>query len=114
MTGSVHEAPEPRTGESRRPGPASFRRQIEAVKNGVRIEEVGAGYTELRLLTSGRLLGRCVSPAHEDRTPSMTVFTESQRFKCFGLGCGVAGDVLDLVQLAVALGVPAEELVREK
>ena len=80
--------------------PASFRRQIRAVKDGVRIEAVASDYGEPRLMGRGRLLMRCVSPAHDDRTPSLTVFTEEQRFKCFGVGCGAHGDVLDLVRLA--------------
>ena len=81
-------------------GPASFRRQLAAVKEAVRIEAVAQDYGELKLAGSDRLLGRCVSPHHEDLTPSLTIFTEHQRFKCFGLGCGAHGDVLDLVQLA--------------
>jgi len=83
-------------------GPASFRRQLEAVKEGARIEVVAQEYGEFKLAGSARLLGRCVSPGHEDRTPSLTIFTEDQRFKCFGLGCGAHGDVLDLVMLAEA------------
>lgn len=85
--------PEPR-------GPASFRRQLEAVKEAVRIEAVAQDYGEFKLAGSERLLGRCVSPHHEDRTPSLTIFTNEQRFKCFGIGCRAHGDVLDLVQLA--------------
>ena len=80
--------------------PASFRRQIQAVKDGVNIETVAADYGELRVQTSERLLGRCVSPEHGDRTPSMTVYTDTQTFKCYGIGCGAQGDVIDLVKLA--------------
>jgi hypothetical protein len=78
--------------------PTSFRRQIEALKDAVRIEDVAAGYGAFRLTGAGRLLGRCVSPDHEDRTPSMTVYTDAQRFRCYG--CGEHGDVVDLVRLA--------------
>ncbi|HEV2124435.1 MAG TPA: CHC2 zinc finger domain-containing protein [Chloroflexota bacterium] len=78
--------------------PASFRRHIDAVKDAVRIETVAADYGPLRLMGAGRLLGRCVAPEHEDKTPSMTVYTEEQRFKCYG--CGEGGDVVDLVRLA--------------
>ena len=81
-----------------RHGPASFHRQIEDVKDAVRIEDVAAGYGTFRLIGAGRLLGRCVSPDHTDRTPSMTVYPDEQRFKCYG--CGKGGDVVDLVQLA--------------
>lgn len=83
-----------------RSGPASFRRQLEAVKEGVRIECVAADYGEFRRLGNGQLLGSCVSPDHEDKTPSMTVYPETQTFKCYGIGCGAQGDVLDLVMLA--------------
>lgn len=71
---------------------------IEAIKEGVRIEQVATEYGEFKLLGSGKLLGRCVSPDHEDKTPSMTVFTETQTFKCFG--CQARGDVVDLEGLA--------------
>jgi DNA primase len=81
-------------------GPASFRRQLEAVKEGARIEIVAQEYGEFKLAGRARLLGRCLSPGHEDRTASLTIFTEDQRFKCFGIGCGARGDVLDLVMLA--------------
>ncbi len=77
--------------------PPSFVRQIEAVKQGARIEEVASDYGEFRPSGNGRLLGRCLSPDHEDRTPSMTVYVVGQRFKCYG--CGERGDVLDLVRL---------------
>jgi len=73
---------------------------IWAVKDAVRIEDVAADYGEFKRAGSGRLLGRCISLKHEDKTPSMNVYTEEQRFKCFGIGCGENGDVLDLVMLA--------------
>lgn len=81
-------------------GSAPFRRQLEAVKEAVRIEHVADGYGKFRLTGSGRLLGSCVSPDHEDKSPSLTVYTEQQRFWCYGIGCGAHGDVLDLVMLA--------------
>jgi hypothetical protein len=80
--------------------PASVRPNIRALKEGVRIETAAADYTELRLLASDRLLGRCVSPDHDDCMPSMTVYTATQTFKCYGIGCGAQGDVIDLVELA--------------
>ncbi len=80
-----------------RSGPRSFLRQIEAVKEGSRIEEVAADYGEFRLAGDGRLVGRCLSPEHEDRTPSMYVYADDPHFHCFG--CGESGDVVDLVRL---------------
>jgi CHC2 zinc finger len=76
----------------------SVRKAVEVIKDNVPIEQVASEYGEFRLLGKGRLLGRCVSPLHEDKTPSMTVFTDTQRFKCFG--CGIGGDVLDLEEFA--------------
>ena len=78
--------------------PYSIRRAIEVIKQAVHIEQVAAEYGEFRLLGNGRLLGRCIAPDHEDKTPSMTVFTDTQRFKCFG--CQAAGDVVDLEEIA--------------
>jgi len=70
---------------------------VEAIKDTVPIEQVAAEHGEFKLLGNGRLLGRCVAPDHEDKTPSMTIFTDTQRFKCFG--CGIAGDVIDFEEL---------------
>jgi DNA primase len=75
-----------------------FRKSLKAVKDAVSIEEVAQGYGEFRQSGGDRLLGRCVLPNHEDQTPSMTVYVEEQRFKCYG--CGEHGDVIDLVGLA--------------
>ncbi len=75
-----------------------FRKALEAVKAAVRIEDVAAHYTTTRLLGNGRLLAHCIAPDHEDRTPSMTVYTDSQRFRCFG--CGLHGDLVDLERVA--------------
>ncbi|MDP9480099.1 MAG: CHC2 zinc finger domain-containing protein [Actinomycetota bacterium] len=74
------------------------KKAIEAVKTAVPIEQVAAEYGEFRLLGRGRLLGRCVAPDHQDRTPSLTIFTEEGRFKCFG--CGLFGDAVDLERVA--------------
>ncbi len=75
-----------------------FRKALEAVKAAVRIEDVAAHHTATRLLGNGRLLARCVAPDHEDRTPSMTVYTDSQRFRCYA--CGLHGDLVDLERVA--------------
>ncbi len=88
----IHE--ETTTGKRQR---HSIRKAIQTIKTAVLIEQVAAEYTQLKLLGNGRLLGRCVARDHTDSTPSMTVFTDTQRFKCFG--CGIAGDVLDLEEI---------------
>ncbi len=74
------------------------KKAIEAVKDAVPIEQVAAEYGEFKLLGAGRLLGRCVAPDHEDRTPSTTVYTEHRKFHCYG--CGLHGDVIDLERVA--------------
>ncbi|MDP9479193.1 MAG: CHC2 zinc finger domain-containing protein [Actinomycetota bacterium] len=75
-----------------------LKKAIEAVKDAVPIEQVAAEYGEFKLLGAGRLLGRCVAPDHEDRTPSMTLYTERRKFHCYG--CGLHGDVIDLERVA--------------
>ncbi len=77
--------------------PYSIRKAIEAVKRAVHIEQVAAEYGTFKLAGTGRLLGRCIAPDHTDKTASFTVFTDSQRFKCFG--CGLAGDIVDLEEV---------------
>ncbi len=106
MTGAAGVSPEPHTADPRRvagilddPRPGyMFKKAIEAVKDAVPIEQVAAEYGEFKLLGAGRLLGRCVAPDHEDRTPSLTIYTEHRRFRCYG--CGLHGDVVDLERIA--------------
>jgi hypothetical protein len=71
-----------------------FGRSIDVVKAKVRIEDVACEYGEFRQSGKGNLIGRCLSPEHTDKTPSMTIFTDTQRYKCFG--CQISGDVIDL------------------
>src|SRR5690606_6007088 len=47
-----------------------------------------------------RLVGRC--PFHEDRSPSLNLYPETQSFHCFG--CGAGGDVIDFVRRAEGVG----------
>ena len=41
------------------------------------------------------LMGKCFARDHEDRAPSLVVYTDEQRFHCFG--CGKHGDVINYV-----------------
>jgi DNA primase len=75
-----------------------FTKAIQAVKDAVRIEDVAAHYANPKLLGNGRLLARCIAPDHEDKTPSMTIYTDQQRFHCYG--CGLFGDVVDMERIA--------------
>ncbi|MDP9481360.1 MAG: CHC2 zinc finger domain-containing protein [Actinomycetota bacterium] len=75
-----------------------FKKALEAVKASVRIEDVAAEYGEFKPRSAGRLEGRCIAPDHEDRSPSLSIYTESGRVHCFG--CGLDGDVVDLERVA--------------
>jgi hypothetical protein len=50
-----------------------------------------------------RWVARCPLPGHEDRTPSFTVYTESNSWFCFG-ACLRGGDVVDLAAAAWGYG----------
>ena len=74
-----------------------LRARIDAIKRQIRLEdEVRRRGIELRAGSdnSSRLEGCC--PFHDDRHPSLSLYTETQRYYCFG--CGATGDVLDFVQ----------------
>ncbi len=67
--------------------------RLQRIKTEVRIERVIAEYIQLR--PSGKnLVGRC--PFHEDRTPSFTVYLQSNTYYCFG--CKAHGDVIAFVR----------------
>jgi hypothetical protein len=42
-----------------------------------------------------RLKGRC--PLHQERTPSFYVYTDTQRWRCYG-ACADGGDIVDLLR----------------
>jgi DNA primase len=79
-------------------GSAPFRDQMEAVKGAISIERVAGVYGVSRRHGNGRMRGRCLSPEHEDGTPSMDLDPDTQSFTCYG--CGTYGYVIDLVMLA--------------
>ena len=57
----------------------------------------------VRLRGRGRVRqGFC--PFHEEAEGSFTVYSDSERFYCFG--CGLGGDVLDFIQQAEGLSLP--------
>ena len=66
----------------------------------LKIEDVAGKVTELT--GSGtQLKGLC--PLHQKRTPSFYVYTDTQRWRCYG-ACAEGGDVVDLIQLLRHLG----------
>jgi twinkle protein len=62
---------------------------IEAVKSATKIDEVIGDFIKLKK-QSGNLIAAC--PFHNEKTPSFTVSTGKQIFKCFG--CGKSGDAI--------------------
>ena len=57
----------------------------------------------LRLRGTGRVR-QGICPFHEEMEGSFTVYSDSQRFYCFG--CGAGGDVLDFIQRTDNLSLP--------
>lgn len=41
----------------------------------------------------------CLCPFHDDKNPSMVIYTKSNFFKCYSLSCHKKGDVIELVSL---------------
>ena len=66
---------------------------LEELRSRVDIESVISPYVNLRR-RGKNLVGLC--PFHNEKTPSFTVYPESDSFYCFG--CGVGGDVITFVR----------------
>jgi DNA primase len=69
-------------------------RDIAAIRERVRIEDVVADYVQLRRAGADSLKGLC--PFHDEKTPSFHVRPNHGHFHCFG--CGEGGDVYAFVQ----------------
>ncbi len=78
--------------------PHSF---IEEVKYRNRIDDVIGSYVNLKRAGSN-YQGLC--PFHSEKTPSFTVFANTETFHCFG--CGAGGDVISFVMRAENLEYP--------
>ena len=79
--------------------PQSF---IDEVKYRNKIEDVIASYVNLKRAGSN-YQGLC--PFHSEKTPSFTVFPNTETFHCFG--CGAGGDVISFIMRA-GLEMPEE------
>ncbi|TSE00079.1 DNA primase [Skermania sp. ID1734] len=69
-------------------------RDIAAVRERVRIEDVVGEYVSLRAPRGDSMMGLC--PFHDEKTPSFHVRPNHGTFHCFG--CGEGGDVYSFLQ----------------
>jgi DNA primase len=69
-------------------------RDIAAIRERVRIEDVVGDYVQLRRAGADSLKGLC--PFHDERSPSFHVRPNHGHFHCFG--CGEGGDVYAFIQ----------------
>ncbi|WP_066904349.1 DNA primase [Millisia brevis] len=69
-------------------------RDIAAIRERVRIEEVVGDYVALRAPRAGGMLGLC--PFHDEKSPSFNVRPTHGTFHCFG--CHEGGDVFTFLQ----------------
>jgi len=83
---------------------------LYALRNANPIETVMGSY--VNLIRRGRNYV-CSCPFHSEKTPSCTVFTDTQSFYCFG--CGAGGDVITFVMKAENLDfMDAVKLLAER
>ena len=57
-------------------------------------------YGSMGRRTGRNIVGKC--PFHEEKTGSFTIYTDSNRWRCFG--CNTFGDAVDFVQLRDSIG----------
>ncbi|EGD57120.1 DNA primase [Gordonia neofelifaecis] len=69
-------------------------RDIAAIREQTRIEDIVGDYVTLRRAGADRLTGLC--PFHDEKTPSFHVRPHHGHFHCFG--CGEGGDVYTFLQ----------------
>lgn len=72
--------------------------QIEDLKERIRIEDIVKRYVKLKPVGKN-LFGVC--PFHSEKTPSFSVNSDLNLFKCYG--CGEGGDVISFIQKVEAL-----------
>ncbi len=86
-------------------------RDIAAIRETVRIEDVVGDHVQLRRAGADSLKGLC--PFHDEKSPSFHVRPNHGHFHCFG--CGEGGDVYAFVQKISAVSfVEAVELLADR
>ena len=71
------------------------RETIERILDSAKIEEVVGDFVQLKK-RGVNLIGLC--PFHNEKTPSFTVYPESQSYYCFG--CGAGGEAINFIRRA--------------
>lgn len=66
---------------------------LNELKYRLDIVDVISSYTELKRRGHNQV---CLCPFHNEKTPSMTVFPQTQSFYCFG--CGAGGDAITFIK----------------
>jgi len=72
----------------------------EHAKQAIPIEQVFRDFTGTEIKFRGNT-GKGACPFHNDKDPSLIIYRDKNRFKCFG--CGASGSVIDVVMLALHL-----------
>ena len=86
-------------------------RDIAAIREKIRIEDVVGDYVQLRRAGADSMKGLC--PFHDEKTPSFHVRPNHGHFHCFG--CGEGGDVYAFIQkIEHVTFVEAVELLADK
>ena len=86
-------------------------RDIAAIREKIRIEDVVADYVQLRRAGADSLKGLC--PFHDEKSPSFHVRPNHGHFHCFG--CGEGGDVYAFIQKVEHVSfVEAVELLADR
>lgn len=84
---------------------------IELIKEATNIVEVLENYTGVTFKNANRLKLSVKCPFHDDRSESMTVYTDSNKCRCWaGCGNGKPMDVVDV--LAEAHGINGKEAIK--
>lgn len=71
------------------PLPADFMERLRSMN---RIDDIMSGYVSLK--RAGRTF-KCLCPFHSEKTPSCTVYPDTESFYCFG--CHAGGDVITFI-----------------
>ena len=69
------------------------------LKERINIKDVISKYTDLKNIGGDKYRGLCIF--HREKTPSLTVYEDTQSFFCFG--CSTSGDVIKFIMEAEKL-----------